>query len=131
MKNPRAATTATRVGCFLTTERTQQSYPSLEKIQTPECPRFAKCSSNICPVDEGWPQRKHIRGEPICLYLREAVKVGGLAVLGVHIPAELSKQVVRALPEIIDRYADMSRRLKRSATTPSKIVSRKEQLRVA
>ena len=130
--NPRAGATAARVdyGNEINSLKTDSTPPN-KSYNSSACPRYAKCGANVCPLDVDWPHRKHVRGEPICLYLREAVKTGGLAVLDVHIPTELLKQVVRALPGIVDRYADISRRLKRSATTPSKIVSRKEQLRVA
>lgn len=123
--NPRAGATATRVDCGKELNKLDSDSTPRHAIHTtPEaCPRFAKCVANICPLDVDWPRRKHLRGEPICLYLREAVKVGGLAVLHVHIPGELSKRVVRALPEIVDRYVDISRRLIRASTTPSKIVN--------
>ncbi len=121
MKTPAAAMATGADSRRVERTRRGDSTPSNATIPTPEtCPRFAMCAANICPLDIDWPYRKHIRGERICVYLREAVKVGGLAILAVHIPTELSNEVVSALPRIIDRYADISRRLRRSSETPSK-----------
>ena len=122
-KNPRAGTTATGGDNGRTNELNAADFtPSPATLTTPKmCPRFARCNANVCPLDDKWPYRNHLRGESICLFLREAVKVGGLAVLGVHIPTKLLQQVVVMLPEIIDRYVDIKRRLERASTTPSKI----------
>jgi len=53
---------------------------------TPDsCPKYEKCSANICPLDPNWKLRAHMNSEPVCFYLREYVKQGGIARLrGVH-----------------------------------------------
>ena len=43
------------------------------------CPKYEKCSANICPLDRDWPLRTHLKGESICFYLREYVKQGAIA----------------------------------------------------
>jgi hypothetical protein len=41
-----------------------------------DCPRFDHCNAPICPVDD-WVRGHHVKGEPVCFYLREAAKHGG------------------------------------------------------
>ena len=88
-----------------------------------DCPKFLKCSANICPIDPHWSCRAHIQGEQVCFYLRECVKVGGEARLRAYIPEEMLNQVVYLLPEIKSRYADLSARLERAKISGSKIES--------
>ena len=85
------------------------------------CPKFEKCSANICPLDRDWKSRSHLRGEPICFYLREYVKQAGRYKLRGYIPREMINQIVEVLPEINTRHADIKNRLKRSAKTGSKL----------
>jgi hypothetical protein len=89
---------------------------------TPEtCPKFNKCSANICPLDPDWRLRSHIQGEPICFYLREYVKEGGIARIRGYIPEEMFKKIELGVPEIKSQYVDISARLERSALSGSKI----------
>jgi hypothetical protein len=41
-----------------------------------ECPEFMRCSSNICPLDDGWRARHYAQGEQVCMIMREHVKKG-------------------------------------------------------
>ncbi len=43
---------------------------------TNPCPRFDHCNAPLCPLDD-WTLRHHVKGEPVCFYLREAAKHGG------------------------------------------------------
>jgi hypothetical protein len=92
-------------------------------ITTESCPKFNKCSSNICPLDDSWSKRVHLHGEPICFYCREYVKQGGIARLRSYIPIEMIELIAEVLPEINKRYVDIKRRLERAGTTGSKIES--------
>ena len=85
------------------------------------CIRFDKCNAPVCPLDTKWIERVHLCGEPICLYLREHIKPGGRAILGGYIPQELIELIERELPNIIDRHGDIRRRMRRTASTPSKL----------
>jgi len=129
-RNPRAEAPASGVDYGNERKRTRRrhSTPRHEKLPTPEaCPRFARCNANVCPLDSLWPRRSYIRGESICLYLREVVKTDGKALLRGCIPTELLKEVVRALPRIIARYSGIHHGLIRAATTPSKIAGSTER----
>ncbi len=91
-------------------------------MTTPEsCPKFSKCSANICPLDQDWKQRTHLQGERVCFYLIELVKPGGRAVLRGVLPRKLYETIAEAHPKIIDRYAPIKRQLKRSAKTGSRL----------
>ena len=85
------------------------------------CPRFFKCSAPICPVDREWATRTHLRGEPVCLYLREFVKVGGEAHLSGAVPAELVQAVRNTVIPICDRYVHIRRALERAKLDGSKM----------
>lgn len=96
------------------------------------CPHFRKCSAPICPLDPDWRSRTHLRGESICFFLRQYSKPISRAKFGGYIPEQLLNVIARVLPDIIDRYGDIRRRLKRSATTPSKLGRRPvKQMNVA
>jgi hypothetical protein len=39
-----------------------------------DCPRFDRCNAAICPLDTGWRNRLHARGDSVCLYALESMK---------------------------------------------------------
>ncbi len=87
------------------------------------CPRFDHCSTPLCPLDD-WKTHHHLKGEPVCFYLREAAKhAGTLPPMG-DIPAELAAKVSEAYLDIISspcsRWGDIRRRLARAVLSPSK-----------
>ena len=99
---------------------------------TPDsCPKYEKCSANICPLDPDWKLRTHMNSEPVCFYLREYVKQGGIARLRGCIPKEMFKQIAEVLPEIKLRHGNIKRSLERSAKTGSKIDALKKPGKVA
>ncbi len=84
-----------------------------------DCTRFERCAAPICPLDRQWRQRTHLRGEPLCLYLRESVKADARAVLAGHLPSELLAAVVDTAPAIIAAHGDIRRRLLRASRQSS------------
>jgi hypothetical protein len=44
-----------------------------------DCPRYEKCTANVCPLDPDMHKRSHMVGEPVCFWLREWSKAGGPA----------------------------------------------------
>ena len=99
---------------------------------TPDsCPKYEKCSANICPLDRDWKLRTHLNSEPICFYLREHVKQGGIARLRGCIPREMFKQIAEVLPEIKSRHGNIKRSLERAAKTGSTIDALKKPRKVA
>ena len=91
------------------------------------CPQFDRCSAPICPVED-WKSHHHVKGEPVCFYLREAAKHGGRLPPTGDVPTELIAKVSDAYGEIVSspcsRLGDIRRRLRRAALSPSKRVTR-------
>lgn len=44
-----------------------------------DCPRYDRCSANICPLDVDWRKRSHVRGDEVCFYLTESTKADAAA----------------------------------------------------
>ncbi len=90
---------------------------------TNPCPRFDHCNAPVCPLDD-WKSPHHVKGEPVCFYLREAAKHGGSLPLTGDIPTELAGLVSQVYREIVSspcsRWADVRRRLARATLSPSK-----------
>jgi len=84
-----------------------------------DCPKFDKCNAPVCPLSD--IATAHLRGEPICFYLREYVKQGGKARLRGYVSGKMLDRLDVVLPEILARHGDIRRRLNISAQTGSKI----------
>lgn len=94
------------------------------RIQNPrECPRFEHCAAPICPLDPEWRARRHLVGDPLCLYLREAVKPEAEANLSPHLPRATIESVLSVVPTIAARHGDIRRRLAKAARASSKLAS--------
>lgn len=92
------------------------------RIKNPtQCPRFDHCGAPICPFDDGWRKRSHLRRESICLYLREAVKPGAEANLAGRLPSVAIESLFRVVPDIAERHGDIRRRLARASGSASKL----------
>ena len=63
-----------------------------------DCPRFNTCNAPTCPLDPQFTDAPTLRGEPVCRWLREAVKADGG---GDRIPAEIAPAVHRAIPLVL------------------------------
>jgi hypothetical protein len=84
------------------------------------CPRFARCSAPICPLDPHHLESCHLRGERICFYLTELVKPGVWLRVRGSSQGELLRDVAKTLPGIVSRYGPIRRELRRSAKTGSR-----------
>ena len=93
-----------------------------------ECPKFDRCSAPICPLDPYWNESTYLRGEPVCLYLREAAKGVDLGLIGV-LPLGMPLIVGKAFRQIIHTvripnlvgHGDLRRRLVETAKSGSVI----------
>ncbi len=83
------------------------------------CPKFERCSAPICPLNE--QPSAHLKGEPVCYYLRELVKQGGKAKISGCLPEEIVEALENGLPVILSRWSDIKFQLGRSAQTGSRI----------
>lgn len=99
----------------LTTERRPDSTVSLarELELAQRCPRFEKCSVPICPLMPS--AGRHLHGERICPYLREAVKPGGEARLRCYLPEDVARSISLAVPRVIALHGAIARALRRAS----------------
>lgn len=86
------------------------------------CPKFHKCSANICPLDPDMLKRTHRPGERVCFYLTEYVKPHAKEILRGVLPAKQFEAIAQAYPKIILRYSPIKRRLMQAAKRGSRMV---------
>lgn len=89
-------------------------------ISAMDCPRFNFCNCPICPLDANWQAQKHLPGEPVCRWLREAVKTFGEHVLRRSLPEKSAVRVVGIANLLISRKGPLKLRLERAASQRSK-----------
>lgn len=89
-----------------------------------DCPRYDRCSANVCPLDADWHKRRHVRGDETCFFLTESAKpnaVENFASLGVGWLLDIANHVRadKCLPDGIRET------LERAKTTGSRIVNQR------
>ncbi len=94
---------------------------SPQLIEPRDCPRFDRCSANICPLDADWGLRQHLKGERICFYLTELVKPGGTERIRTRSARELADKVSSTYPAIVARFYEIRYELKRAAKRPPRL----------
>ena len=92
-----------------------------------ECPRFDGCNAPICPLDPDVLDRVHVKGDPVCHYLRLYVKNALWGLKPGSLPANLPIRVAELYPLLFFRYAPLKAALLRAAKSPPKRFSRGEQ----
>jgi hypothetical protein len=83
------------------------------------CPRFERCNCGFCPALGG----AHLKDEPVCAWLREAVKPGGRAILEGALPGNLAEVVLGIAPSLLRARTALGRALRKAATGTSKVQS--------
>ena len=79
------------------------------------CPRFERCSAAFCPGIGG----SHGPGDPVCFYLREAVKEGGYARVEGALHQDLAESVLRYASALISQSGPLARALRHASKTGS------------
>lgn len=92
-------------------------------IAPQDCPQYYKCNAPICPVDRRWRDRTHLKGEPVCLWLRERAKPDGIARVRGVMPQELAEEIAEAESDIRRRHGPIKRALNQARKTGSKIAA--------
>ena len=92
-----------------------------------ECPRFEGCNAPICPLDPDVLDRVHVKGDPVCYYLRLYVKNALWGLKPGSLPANLPIRVAELYPVLFFRYAPLKAALLRAAKSPPKGFSWGEQ----
>lgn len=81
------------------------------------CPKFEGCNAAYCPAVGG----KHLKGDRVCLYLREAVKANGNAIVRGALPETLAELVIADATHLMGGSAPLSVELQRASQSGSKI----------
>ena len=68
------------------------------RLTPQDCPKFSYCRAPICPLDPDSVDRIHLKGEPVCYYLRLHAKNGLSASEQVYVPENLALQVAVGVP---------------------------------
>jgi len=85
-----------------------------------ECPRYEHCNCPLCPLDADYQRRSHLRGEPVCLYLREAAKQQADHLEGV--PEPMASAAPSVYRELMARPAEpIQSQLRKAAKKGSRI----------
>jgi hypothetical protein len=91
-------------------------------ITIESCPKFNKCSANICPLDPDMLDRVHLPGERVCIYLTEYAKPHARTNLRGSLPDKQFEIITEAYPKIIDRYSSIKKRLSDASKKGSRMV---------
>ena len=97
-----------------------------------ECKKFDSCSAPICPLDLDYKIRVHLRGDRVCLYLREYAKTVSRADLRGAISEEAYDLVAEAYSHILsrqqpDKFGQLKQAIVRASKTPSMIFGKKAE----
>jgi len=93
--------------------------------QPQDCPRYDRCSANVCPLDAAWRKRSHVRGDEVCFMLTESVKADAAANFA-HSGWSWLLEVVRPVASSKSLPEDIVRTLERAKTTGSRIVNQRK-----
>lgn len=94
-----------------------------KNIGPQHCPHFQNCSAPVCPLDILWKQRTHRSGEPVCLWLREAAKKGGIERVARAATDQIAAKVAEVYPDIAISNSDIRSKLKCASKCGSKLTS--------
>jgi hypothetical protein len=90
--------------------------PESIKLSTSLCPRFDSCSAPVCPLDKNWEITRHLKGEPVCRWLRESMKNQESGCFSIPLTEVMAKAVLVARDELLSRKGDLKYRLERAAS---------------
>jgi hypothetical protein len=85
-----------------------------------DCPRFSDCAANVCPFCPQWRRLGHVKGEPVCRWLRMRAKHGGAERIAATLPPAHAGAVESVYVELIEGRGALSDALRRAATSPPK-----------
>jgi hypothetical protein len=83
------------------------------------CPKFDSCSAPYCPAIGG----THLRGEPVCHYLKESVKADGQARVRGSLSKPLADTVIKDGLRLINTMGPLSKPLRRASKQGSRMDS--------
>lgn len=94
------------------------------------CPRYAKCSASICPLDPDWEARFHLPGERVCRWLTELAKPGGEGRIRAALVEVTADQIVQVAPLVYESMgAPLRHRIDEAAKTGSMLEKERQVAR--
>ena len=81
---------------------------------------------NVFIKTKDWRDRTHLKGEPVCAYLRRYAKVPLWCGQKGSIPTELWLRVVEVYPQAKEQYVSIKKALKRASGAPFRTVVKGE-----
>lgn len=96
--------------------------PITHSTTQPEpCSKFDHCSATLCPLDPDRAMRKVHRDDPVCFYLLEISKPGGVERISMGHSEEFIKVVTTVYMEVTSTACPIKKSLQRAQQTPSRI----------
>ncbi len=83
-----------------------------------ECPKFNFCSAPICPLDNQWPERNHLKGERSCYLLRQIAKQNGRPQKIGTISQEVLHRIGQDYPQILSSKLTLAKTLEKASALP-------------
>jgi hypothetical protein len=84
-------------------------------------PKFLKCSSPICPLDERWDRRSMLDDEPVCFYVIEHSKESSRSRFDQRGLGDLYEVIERVLPEQSSKWGKLGRTYERAKISGSRL----------
>lgn len=85
------------------------------------CPKWEKCSANVCPLDPNWTSRTHREGERVCRALIETSKQGLESINRPIWTGKLLEKVLGCQAAILDRHYGIRAACVKAASTQSRM----------
>jgi len=85
------------------------------------CSKFEHCSATLCPMDKQRSKRAIHRDDPVCFYLLEISKPGGVERISMGHSEEFIKVVTTVYLEVASTACPIKKSLQRAQQTPSRM----------
>jgi len=92
-------------------------------VEMRQCPKYFACSASVCPLDPDWQKARYVNGDPVCYYMREAVKYGAELVFRDASLGELFDAVSVNLEPIRERWGAIDYKLAESCYTSMRMAT--------
>ncbi len=86
-----------------------------------QCPKWEKCNAPLCPIDLNWQKVRHLKGEPVCQWLRMYAKQPEQSRFQGILREEMAEQVISVYDSVIVPYGALRTALVRASKTGSRL----------
>lgn len=92
-----------------------------------QCPKWEKCNAPLCPLDPDWQKTRHLKGEPVCHWLRMYAKQPVEGRFHGILRDEMAEQVVVVYRMANESYGALRTALERAAKSGARLDNLKKQ----